>query len=117
MEVDVVIDMVSASLVKFHDDTTIYWKLEEEYFKTPSPDSGYLAMWFVEQLIDDHRYAGTSELSKYRHTFKASVERKNSARLIDKREDKPVWCEEHVDKLLWTFDIFLMEMASNYIEN
>ena len=117
MEVDVVIDMARASLSAFLNDTCIHYDMEAAFFKDPKPDGGWLALWLLESLIDDHRYAGNRELSLYRHSFKRDVEMKNERRKRDNREDKPVWSDEHIDKILWSFDIFLMEMASNYIEN
>jgi hypothetical protein len=117
MEVDTVIDMSRMSLSHFLDDTVFPYQMLEDFIKDPKPDSGWLGLWLLENLIDDHRYAGASELSSYRNRFRKQMEQQNVRRASDKKENKPVWSEEHVDKMCWSFDIFLMEMASNYIEN
>lgn len=117
MDVDVVIDMSRMSLSHFLDDTVFHHAMEEEFIKDPKPEQGYLGLWLLECLIDDHRYAGASELSSYRNRFRKQLEQQNVRREKDNRENKPVWSEEHVDKMCWSFDIFLMEMASNYIDN
>lgn len=117
MEVNTVIDMSRMSLSHFLDSTTMHYELEDSFIKDPKPECGWLGLWLLECLIDDHRYAGASELSSYRNRFRKQLEQQNVRRASDPRENKPVWSEEHVDKMCWSFDIFLMEMASNYIEN
>lgn len=117
MEVDTVIDMSRMSLSHFLDDTVFQHEMYEEFLKDPKPERGWLGLWLLENLIDDHRYAGASELSSYRNRFRKQMEQQNVRRKKDDRENKPPWSEEFVDKMCWSFDIFLMEMASNYIEN
>jgi len=117
MEVNTVIDMSRMSLSHFLDDTVFQHEMYEEFLKDPKPERGWLGLWLLENLIDDHRYAGASELSTYRHRFKKDIEQQNVRRAAANRENKPPWSEKHVDKMLWSFDIFLMEMASNYIDN
>lgn len=117
MEVDTVIDMSRMSLSHFLDDSIFQHEMHEAFTKDPKPECGWLGLWLLENLIDDHRYAGASELSSYRNRFRNSMEQENSRRQKNDYENKPVWSEEHVDKMCWSFDIFLMEMASNYIDN
>lgn len=110
--------MLSLALSQFHDATTIYWEAQEEFYKDPKPESAFLRLWFMDKILDNKMYhRNDQELSGYRQDFHWHLDRENKRREKDNRTNKPPWSKEHIEKMEWTADVFLMEMASAYIEN
>jgi len=107
MDNDVGLAMMSASLQQFHDGTVIYDELQEDFIREMDAQHAFLGMWFLDQLLHN-QFLMNDELSDYRDRWEQWL----------KAHDQE-WGEDPKirEKLKWTFDIFLMEMGSNYIKD
>ncbi len=119
MDAEVEDRIMSQSLQQFLDDTVVDRDMEIKFWENPTPDNGFLGLWMLSQILDRRGYHGPQELSHYREDFAATIKReqkyRTSSNLSNYKELDP-FTDEQIDKFQWTFDVFLMEQASQYLE-
>ena len=120
MDRDVEDKILEQSLQQFLNDIVVDKELEEKFWEDPKPDNGWLGLWMVSKILDRRCYLDSQELSDYRADFESTIHCENNQRkkkFFGNYKELDEFTDEQIEKFQWTFDIFLMEQASQYLEN